>query len=58
MDLQEKVMQYCKKNGLKKSYVAQRVGLQPSTFSQWLHGKLELNTVFIERLEKFYTEHE
>ena len=40
MSLQQELNDYIKKNGLKKSFVADELGMNGSKLSNFLHGKL------------------
>lgn len=42
MELREKLSEHIKKNGLKKTFVAEKIGISPSKLSHYLHGKLIL----------------
>lgn len=53
--LQDRVYNYCQKNGLKLGYVAKRIRLDQPTFSMWLHGKKELADYYTRQLERDFT---
>ena len=40
MTIREKLQEYITKNGLKKSFVAECIGISSSKLSCYLHGKL------------------
>ncbi|MEA4987902.1 MAG: hypothetical protein VB095_07565 [Anaerovorax sp.] len=43
MELQKKVLDYIKSNGIKKGYIAEQIGISQTEFSLWLHGKTYIN---------------
>lgn len=42
MELKARLLEHIKKNGLKKSFVAEQIGISNSKLSNYLHGKLIL----------------
>lgn len=40
MTIREKLQEHIKNNGLKKSFVAESIGISPSKLSCYLHGRL------------------
>lgn len=42
MEVREQLLEHIKKNGLKKTFVAEQIGTSPSKLSQYLHGKIIL----------------
>ena len=40
MTVRERLQEHIKKNGLKKSFIAEQIGISPSKLSCYLHGKL------------------
>lgn len=40
MELKERLQEHIKMNGLKKSFVAEKIGISSSKLSCYLHGKL------------------
>lgn len=40
MNLRQELLEHIKKSGLKKSFVAEKIGISPSKLSCYLHGKL------------------
>jgi hypothetical protein len=51
--LKESVIDFINKKGVKKSFVAEQIGLTPSQFSLWLHGRFTLNQSVEEKLENY-----
>jgi len=42
VELKARLLEHIKKNGLKKSFVAEQIGISNSKLSNYLHGKLIL----------------
>lgn len=42
VNLKQELLEHIKKSGLKKSFVAEQIGISPSKMSNYLHGKLIL----------------
>ena len=53
--LQDQVISFCKSNGIKYGFVAQKVGLEQSALSMWLHGKRNLNDFYTRQLHQYFT---
>lgn len=53
MSLQSNVQEFVKANGIKKGYIANKIGLSPSDFSLWLHYKLYVNPEIEKRIEQY-----
>ena len=51
--LKESVIDFINKKGVKKSFVAEQIGLTPSQFSLWLHGRFTLNQSVEEKLGNY-----
>lgn len=47
MDLRERI----KKIGIKKQFIAMRIGITPSAFSHWLGGRVTLSKHEIDEIE-------
>lgn len=58
MDLRVKLINYIKENGIKKQFVAEKIGIPPSKLSYFLHGKLFVTDDFAKKIEKFLVERE
>ncbi len=54
--LKESVIDFINKKGVKKSFIADQIGLTPSQFSLWLHGRFSLNQSVKNKLEKYIKE--
>ena len=54
--LKESVIDFINKKGVKKSFIAQQIGLTPSQFSLWLHGRYSLNQNMESKLKKYIEE--
>lgn len=48
-------MKYCDSNGLKLGFIAKTIGLNPTLFSQWLHGKRDIDSYYTRQLEEYFT---
>lgn len=46
MELRTELLKHIKEKGLKKSYVADKIGITPSKLSNYLHGKLIVTEQF------------
>lgn len=55
MTLQERVKLYCKNHGIKYGFVAGKLGLYQSEFSDWLHGRRSLDDKRMKILEENFT---
>lgn len=53
MNLRKLVLEHIRDNGLKKGFVAAKVGLSQTEFSLWLNGKTFINTEVEQNLIKF-----
>ncbi len=53
MSLREQVRTYLDKFGIKRVHFAKSIGLNQSTFSEWLNDKKEISPYFISKIEKF-----
>lgn len=53
----EKLQEHIKKNGLKKSFVAEQIGISSSKLSNYLHGKLILVDDTESKIEKYLEQH-
>lgn len=57
MGLKQELLEHIKKNGLKKSYVAEKIGVSPSKLSNYLHGKLILTDEFEQDIRDYLERH-
>ncbi|MCI5586412.1 MAG: helix-turn-helix domain-containing protein [Lachnospiraceae bacterium] len=57
MTIKEKLQEHIKKNGLKKSFVAEQIGISSSKLSNYLHGKLILVDDTESKIEKYLEQH-
>lgn len=55
--IKEKLQEHIKKNGLKKSFVAEQIGISSSKLSNYLHGKLILVDDTESKIEKYLEQH-
>ncbi len=53
MELRQKLLEHIKKSGLKKSYVADKIGISPSKLSNYLHGKLIVTNEFEQNIRNY-----
>jgi predicted transcriptional regulator len=53
VELKEQLLEHIKKNGLKKSYVADKIGITPSTMSNYLHGNLIITDTLEQRIKDY-----
>ena len=54
--LKESVIDFIKEKGVKKSYIADKIGISPSQFSLWLHGRTSLGQTTENKLRHFIDE--
>ena len=57
MELRTELLKHIKEKGLKKSYVADKIGITPSKLSNYLHGKLILVDDTESKIEKYLEQH-
>ena len=57
MELKAKLLEHIKKNGLKKSFVAEQIGISNSKLSNYLHGKVILVDDTESKIEKYLEQH-
>lgn len=53
VELRQKLLEHIKKSGLKKSYVADKIGISPSKLSNYLHGKLIVTNEFEQNIRNY-----
>lgn len=53
VSLQQELNDYIKKNGLKKSFVADEIGMSGSKLSNFLHGKLIVTDEVESRIKNY-----
>lgn len=55
-NLRIRLNNYIKENGLKKQFVAAKIGITPSKLSYFLHGKLFVTDDFAKKLDNFLSD--
>lgn len=53
MELRQELSEHIKKSGLKKTYVADKIGISPSKLSNYLHGKLIVTNEFEQKIRNY-----
>lgn len=53
MKLRQELLEHIKKSSLKKSYVADKIGISPSKLSNYLHGKLIVTNEFEQNIRNY-----
>lgn len=53
VELRQELSEHIKKSGLKKSYVADKIGISPSKLSNYLHGKLIVTNEFEQMIRNY-----
>ena len=57
MNLRQELLEHIKKSGLKKSYVAEKIGISPSKLSNYLHGKMIVTDEFEQDIRNYLERH-
>lgn len=52
-DLKRRLEKHIKENGLKKQFVAEKIGIPPSKLSYYLHGKLFVTDDFADKIKTY-----
>lgn len=53
MELKKRLSDYIKNSGLKKQFVAEKIGIPPSKLSYYLHGKLFVTDDFADKIKTY-----
>jgi len=53
MELKKRLSDYIKNSGLKKQFVAEKIGISPSKLSYYLHGKLFVTDDFADKIKTY-----
>lgn len=53
VELRTELLRYIKESGLKKSYVADKIGISPSKLSNYLHGKIVVTEQFEKSIRNY-----
>lgn len=53
MELKNRLSDYIKNSGLKKQFVAEKIGISPSILSYYLHGKLFVTDDFANKIKTY-----
>ena len=53
MELKTRLSNYIKNSGLKKQFVAEKIGISPSILSYYLHGKLYVTDDFADKIKTY-----
>lgn len=53
MELKKRLSNYIKNSGLKKQFVAEKIGISPSKLSYYLHGKLFVTDDFADKIKTY-----
>ena len=53
MELKTRLSNYIKNSGLKKQFVAEKIGIPPSKLSYYLHGKLFVTDDFADKIKTY-----
>lgn len=56
--LRERMEDYLIESGVKRKFVANKIGISPSHFTNWLHGTVKASDEVESRIRKYLEERE